>query len=517
MSRNLRIALAAGIAVALGVLGYRQWQASDPAPAQQTAAAAQAAPTRLFGRIPFEPCVVGGQQGLPPLEAYCGTFDVPEDRSRRGGRTIALDIAWLPAEARGGGAPDPVFFLAGGPGQAATDVANQVDMALRDVRRQRDVLLVDQRGTGGSNPLDCRDDKGAPLAFEEAASQDEAGLVAYAERCLASLRGRADPRFYTTGEAILDLDAVRAAIGAERINVVGGSYGTRVAQQYAMRFPERVRTVVLDGVAPNDLVVGGEFARRLDEALRKQDAQCARIQACKARYGEDLPGRLRALKQRLAQTPVEVAYLDPATNAPRRDTLTDEALVGLVHGVSYLPQLSALLPLVVAEAEQGRYGSLMSLAHIWSDEVGGQLNRGMQWSVVCAEDAQRYQPDPADAATVLGPDMARMFYAACQVWPRGVVAKNFHAPFRADAPVLLLSGELDPVTPPAYGERVAKGLPNARHLVLRGQGHGAMAMGCMPKLLGRFIESADPAALEAGCLDSLGYVPPFTTFNGWEP
>lgn len=516
MSRKLRIALA--IAVALSAIGFRQWQKADDRPGpRDSSPAAAAKATRHFGRIPFEPCVVGGKQGLPPLEAYCGTFEVPEDRGRPNGRRIALNIAWLAASSRSGGAPDPVFFIAGGPGQAATDVANQVDLALQEVRRQRDILLVDQRGTGQSNPLDCRDDAGAPLAFEDAASQDEAGLLAYANACLATVKRRADPRFYTTDHAVLDLDAVREAIGAERINLVGGSYGTRVAQRYATKFPAHTRSVVLDGVAPNDLVVGGEFARRLDEALRRQDARCRRIAACDERFGRDLPGRLRALKERLALAPVTVDYRDPATNLQRQDTLTDEALVGVVHGVSYLPQLSSLLPLVVAEAEEGRYGSLMALAHLWSEQIGGQLNRGMQWSVVCAEDAPRYRPDPGDAGTVLGPDMARMFFTACQVWPRGEVAADFHAPFRTKAPVLLLSGELDPVTPPVYGERVAQGLPNARHLVLRGQGHGAMAMGCMPKLLGRFIESADPETLEADCLDSLGYVPPFTTFNGWEP
>jgi pimeloyl-ACP methyl ester carboxylesterase len=476
---------------------------------------------RTFGRIAFKPCVIGGEQGLPTLEAQCATYAVAEDPARPEARRIALNIAWLPATGRGGGTPDPVFFLAGGPGQAATQVANQVDMALREVRKTRDVLLIDQRGTGKSNPLDCRDAKGEELAFDPAPDAGEQELLAYVEQCLKSLEGRADPRMYTTAHAIADLDAVRAALGVDQVNVIGGSYGTRVAQQYAMAYPRHTRSIVLDGVAPNRLVVGGEFARRLQEALVRQDAQCARLPACKARFasasGTDLLTRLNALKQRLKQAPVEVTYKDPASNEIRRDTLTSDTVVSLVHGVSYVPQLSSLLPLVVSEAEKGNHEPLMAIAHVWAGQMDNVMNRGMQWSVICTEDAPRYKPDPADADTVLGPDIARQFFTACQKWPRTTAPAKAFAPFKSDLPTLLLSGELDPVTPPVYGEEVAKGLANARHLVLRGQGHGTMVVGCTPKLISQFIEGLQPRALDAKCLDSLSYVPPFTSFNGWEP
>lgn len=472
---------------------------------------------RQFGTIAFKPCVLTNRQGLPAVEALCGNLPVAEDPTLPQGRQIALNIAWLPAHNQQGGTPDPVFFLAGGPGQAATEVAAQVDMGLREVRRLRDVILIDQRGTGRSNPLDCRDERGRTLKLDEAAPTDEVEMLAHVEQCLRSLDGRADPRFYTTGDAVRDLEAVRAALGVEKINLMGGSYGTRVAQQYAMAHPQRTRSVVLDGVAPNRLVVGGEFARTLEESLQRQDRQCAQQPACKARFGDDLIARLHRLKARLQATPVEVTYHDPATHAARHDRLDADTLTGLVQGVSYLPQLSALLPLVVSESEQGRHEPLMAISRVWSSQVGEQLNRGMQWSVICAEDAPRFRADPADSQTVLGADMARLFFTACRRWPRGEVAADFTQPYAVDVPTLLLSGELDPVTPPRFGEEVAKPLRNARHLTLRGQGHGTMAVGCVPKLLGQFLESADPKALEAGCLDSLNYVPPFTGFNGWEP
>ena len=521
MSRKLRFALA--IAVALGFFGYRQFAADDGKPSASPAPdpSGESTPVRKYGRIGFKPCVLSSEQGLPPVEAQCATFAVPEDRANPKARSIALNIAWLPAEDKSGGAPDPIFFLAGGPGQAATTLAAQIDMALHEARKQRGIVLIDQRGTGRSNPLDCRNEKGGPLKFDDSEQLDDAALSAYVGQCLKSMAGRADPRFYATGDAIADLDAVREAMGVDKINVMGGSYGTRVAQQYAMHYPKHTRSVVLDGVAPNRLVVGGEFAQRLQEALRKQDAQCAKLPACKARFsgdsGADLIARLNALKTRLAAAPVQVSYRDPDSNELKQDTLTADTLIGLTHGVSYLPQLSSLLPLVVSEAEQGRYEPLMSIAKFWSSQVGGELNRGMQWSVICAEDAPRYQPDPNDANTVLGPDMARTFFLACQQWPRGKMAADFTAPLKTDLPVLVTSGELDPVTPPIYGDEVVKNLRNGRHLVLRGQGHGAMSQGCMPKLLARFFETADAKGLDAKCLDSLSYVPPFTSFNGWEP
>lgn len=499
-------------ALAAGLLLAGCQPANDPA---ATATAESA--THHLGKVALKPCVLGGDNGMPTVEAQCGHFEVAENPAQPQGRRIKLNIARLPATGKGNAQPDPVFFLAGGPGQAAVQTAPIINAALREVRKQRDVILVDQRGTGGSNPLDCKDAKGQPLELDASRMPTDASLADFARQCLASLDGRADPRFYTTTHAIADLDAVRAAMGLDKINVVGGSYGTRVAQQYATRYPQHTRTVVIDGVAPNRLVVGGEFARTLQRALQLQQAQCAEQPQCKQRFGGDLVARIKALKDKLNAAPVDVAYRDPTTNAPKRDTLSGDMVSGMAQGMSYMPQLAAMLPLVVAEAEQGRYESLMAVAQVWSGQVVGQMNRGMQWSVVCAEDAPRYQADPVDADTVLGGDMGRMFFAACAVWPKGDVPADFHAPFKTSLPTLLLSGELDPVTPPSYADEVAKGLGNARHIVLRGQAHGTLGTGCMPKLLGQFIERADPKALDAKCLDSLTYTPPFTSFNGWEP
>jgi len=309
---------------------------------------------------------------------------------------------------------------------------------------------------------------------------------------------------------------VRAALGVDKINLVGGSYGTRVAQQYAARFPQHTRAVVIDGVAPNDLAVGGDFANTFESAIELQSAQCRKDAVCAKRFPVDTRTQLRNVMTTLAKAPVEVEYRDPGTAAVRRDPISANTVTSLAFMFSYMPELSSLLPVVLDEAAQGRYAPLMSLNSLATRNMAGQMNQGMQWSVICAEDADRYQEAPA-GDRLLGPEVARMFFAACPVWNVGTRPKNFTAPLSTDVPVLLLSGEFDPVTPPRYAEQVLKHLPSGRHIVARGQGHGTLGAGCMPRLLAQFMDKADAKALDASCLDTLTAVPAFTSFNGWEP
>ena len=499
--------LTAALAAAVLLSGCGQ----DPAAQKQAQAEAG---QRLYGRIAFRPCSLTSPFTADSIAAQCARYAVPENPALPKGRQVQLNIAWLPATDESDVAADPVFFLAGGPGQAATEVWPTMDAAFREVRKHRHVVLIDQRGTGKSNPLICRNAQGDSAVMED----DNAGMqdaVKFAGDCAAKLQ--ADPRYYTTTDAVRDLDNVRAALGVAKIDVVGGSYGTRVAQQYAMRYPQHTRAVVIDGVVPNELVLGSEHARNLDVSLALQFEQCRKTPACRQRFGDDPRAQLRELMARLKDKPVEVEYRDPTTGELKRDKATAGAVAGLTRMFAYAPQAAALLPLVLNEADQGRYAPLMSLTQMIQGQVSEQIMHGMQLSVICAEDADLLKDDPADADTVMGSDLSTVLVAQCKAWPTGERPADFHAPFKSSLPTLLLSGEFDPVTPPRYGEQVLKGLPNGRHLVLRGQGHGSFASGCMPKLMGQFLESADAKQLDAKCLDSLGYVPPFVSFNGWEP
>ena len=471
---------------------------------------------RQYGALAFTPCTLTSAQASANVEAQCATLQVPENPAAPDGRKIGLNIAWLDAANDGEGKGDPVFFLAGGPGQAATEVAAPVNLALRDVRKQRDIFLIDQRGTGKSNPLTCLDKDGKELPLDENAAPTPALIAGYAQRCAASLATRADTRFYTTTQAIGDLDAVRVALGVAKVNLIGGSYGTRVAQQYAARYPQHTRSVVIDGVAPNELVVGGDFATTFEDAITLQAAQCSKDPVCAKRFPVDTRTQLRNVMATLAKAPIEVEYRDPGTAQVRTDTLTPDTVTGLAFAFSYMPELSSLLPVVLDEAGQGRYAPLMSLSRMAGRTLGVQMSRGMQWSVICAEDADRYT-EPAAADRLLGPEVARMFFAACPAWNVGTRPKDFTAPFKSDLPVLLLSGQFDPVTPPRYAEQVLTHLPNGRHLIAKGQGHGTLNAGCMPRLLGLYLESGDARSLDATCLEALSPVPAFTSFNGWEP
>jgi pimeloyl-ACP methyl ester carboxylesterase len=523
MSRNVRTALV--LVLLAGIVAYRfhrdhaQPQASTPAAARAGADATPPPAQRRLGRIAFTPCTLAPQFGAAGVEAQCGSLSVAENPALPDGRRIALHIAWVPADEEGPTEPDPVFMLAGGPGQAATESYPQVAPAFRDVRRKRHIILVDQRGTGQSNPLLCDepDDKDAPASAGvrgDAAKADEARR--FAERCRDALSKTADLRFYTTTDAIRDLDAVRQAIGAAQLNLVGISYGTRVAQQYAMRYPHSTRALVLDSVAPNTLILGNDFARNLEQALDLQFGQCGKLPACAKALG-DPRSRLDALMARLRADPPLVRYRDAATNQVHEDRLLPEHVAGLMRMYAYAPLASSLLPLQLEEAAEGRYDGLMAMAKMLDSTLSGQMMFGMQLSVICSEDAYGLKSNPDDIATLLGNQFADHLGAQCAVWPKGAMPRDFHAPLRSKVPVLLMSGEYDPVTPPRYGSEVAKTLPNGRHLIVRGQGHNVIGTGCMPKLFAQFIDTADAKALDATCLDALPYTPPFTSFNGWEP
>ncbi|KAF1712680.1 alpha/beta hydrolase [Pseudoxanthomonas kalamensis DSM 18571] len=511
MSTKSRLLLALVLAAAF--VGFRLWQNQAPANAEadDTVAAADtaAAPVRTLGTLEFAPCALPVPGSGRALDAQCARFEVAENPAQPDARKIALNIAWLPPDNETDMAPDPVFFLAGGPGQAAITTYPQLDAAFREVRKHRSVILVDQRGTGESNPLTCPADKAAT-------DTDPAAAIAMTEACRDALAERADLRFYTTSDAIRDLEAVREAIGATQINLVGVSYGTRVAQQYAMRYPQQTRSIVLDSVVPNSLVLGNIFARNLDDALALQFDQCKQDATCRERLGEPRQ-QLDTLLATLERDRPRVKFRDARSGELREERLLPQHVVGLVRMYAYMPQAGALLPVLIHEANQGRYEELMALAQMLFGEMQDSMAMGMQLSVVCSEDGDRIAASSEDEGTVLGHALTEALIAQCKIWPKGEAPADFHAPLATPVPALVLEGEFDPVTPPRYGKEVADALPNGRLLVLRGQGHNVIGAGCMPRLFAQFVERGNAVDLDATCLDDLSYTQPFTSHNGWNP
>lgn len=461
-----------------------------------------------WGALDFTPCALANPAGRSSIDARCTTLEVPENPAEPEGRKISLNIAWVPASNEANASTDPVFFLAGGPGQASVATYPAVAAAFSELLKTRHVMLVDQRGTGESNPLTC--------ASEPEQDFDDASQMAAAARCRTALETRADLRFYTTGNAIADLDAVRQALGVQKINLMGVSYGTRVAQQYALNYPTHTRTVLLDSVVPNTLPLGNLWARNLEDALALQFSQCQQQPTCLEKLGNPRE-QLDSLLTRLRSDAPLVRYRDANTNEEKQARLTYGHVAGLTRMFAYAPQSAALLPNVIHEANQGRYDGLMALSQMLFSEMSDSMAMGMQYSVVCAEDGDSMIAREEDADTVLGNAITESLAAVCTHWPKGAVAQNFRQPLTGDIPVLAISGEYDPVTPPRYGDEAIERLGNARHLTLTGQGHNVIGAGCMPKLFAQFVQTADAKSLDASCLDTLHYTPPFTSFTGWEP
>ena len=318
--------------LALAVFGWIKLHPQrPPAPAAQPASATAAADstpaiTRRLGQLAFTPCTLASGFGTQTVEAQCSSLQVQENRAAPNGRKISLAIAWLPA--KGEAKPDPLFMLAGGPGQSALESFPGIAPAFAELRKKRDIILVDQRGTGGSNKLICKDSEGKSAAVED----EDYGLTAakaFAARCAAELSKKADLRFYSTTDAIQDLDTLRAAIGAAQINLMGVSYGTRVAQQYAKRYPTRTRTVTIDGIVPNTLILGNDHAKNLESSLDRQFGRCAQDKGCAEKLGNPR-ARLNALMTLLKTAPPMVRYRDGYNEFVKQpDCTPHHVIVGL--------------------------------------------------------------------------------------------------------------------------------------------------------------------------------------------
>jgi pimeloyl-ACP methyl ester carboxylesterase len=460
--------------------------------------------------LALSPCRLKGSA----YQAQCGTLRVPEDRARPAGRQIELRVAVVPALAREPEA-DPLFLLAGGPGQAATEAMGPILGAFERVHRSRDLVLVDQRGTGASHPLRCDlTDPSAPLA--ERLSGDAMRESKF-RNCLAGYD--ADPRFYTTSIAMQDLDAVRVALGYGQINLWGGSYGTRAALIYLREHGPQVRVAVLDGVAPLALKLPVTFAADAQRSMNLLFQHCAAEKSCNAAFPA-LDRQFGDLLDSLAKHPARAHVQDPLTGAPADVSITRDVFAAGLRGVLYQQDFASLAPLIVGRAAKGDFAPFVAATAGLDQGFAHTMSFGMMFSVVCAEDLPGTTPEEVEEAargTFLGPRLALDFLKVCSFWPRGAVPDHFRDPVRSDKPVLLLSGELDPATPPRWAELAARTLPGSVHLIVPGVGHGATAEGCVPQLIAEAIQKGAVQGLDASCLKPLRRPPFFVSFAGPPP
>jgi pimeloyl-ACP methyl ester carboxylesterase len=465
------------------------------------------APSPVAAAAALVPCRLPGvEQG-----ALCGVLARPLDPAAPQGRRIDIHFAVLPALARNK-KPDPVFFFAGGPGQSALALAGPVSGLLARLQNRRDIVLIDQRGTGRSAPLRCAD---SPPTRPLAEQFDPRRQVAEMAACRAALQllPHGELRHFTTALAVQDADAVRQAVGARQVNLVGVSYGTRVALDYARQFPQTVRRAVLDGVAPPDMALPQAAGADAQAAFDALLASCEADPACRARH----PAQ-RALWQRLLDgLPAAWTVTHPVTGRDEPVDVTAAMVQALVRQALYSPVLASALPVAIDAASAGRLGPLVGLATaLGGGRRSAALAQGMHFSVVCAEDLPRVD-GAAEPGTGVGGELMALYRAVCADWPRGEVPADFYTVPRAPGATLLLSGGIDPVTPPRHAERVAQALgPLARHVVVAQAGHGVLALPCQRDVLFRFIDAAsDGAALvvDADCAAALPRPPAFVPLS----
>jgi pimeloyl-ACP methyl ester carboxylesterase len=463
--------------------------------------ACQSAQRTVLDRL--HPCDIA--EGPP--DAFCGQLQVFENRDTHAGRTIDLKIVVAPALRRDA-QPDPLFVFEGGPGGGAATLAPYRVPMFRRFQIDRDIVLVDQRGTGASNGLDCTVDDGDRDDFR---ALDDYPVDRF-RHCLDTLD--ADPRLYTTPIAMDDIDDVRAYLGYESINLWGGSYGTRAALVYLKRHEAHVRSVVLDGVAPTDMHLPLYMARDSQRALDRLIEDCARDVSCRQQF-PDLAKTIRQLWTTLTTRPV-VSFTHPRTGQPERATVSQRLVAGIVFQALYVPEVAALLPRLLTDAAAGNYQGLFALAFSRDLPKGG-MSDGMFLSVVCAEDLPRITPDDIareTAAGFIGTVMFDTQMRPCEFWPRGSVADDYYVPVASDRPVLIFSGADDPVTPPSWGEQVASHLPRSRHFVVPGAGHITFMRGCVPEMVAAFLQRASADDLDGSCLTALSRPPFFTSYTG---
>ncbi len=464
------------------------------------------------GSLPLHECRLEHPLRLASIQARCGELKVPEDRSVPGGASIELSVAVVPAlNRRAAGAP--LFLLAGGPGQGATAMYTSFAGAFARVNRNHDIVLVDQRGTGGSAALNCDypDDWQAPAD----------AMPALREATLACLHKYGDRvRFYTSSAAVADLEAVRVALGLPAIDLYAVSYGTRVAQLYMRRYPKAVHAVILDGVTYPEQAIGAATPADGQRALDLIVKRCRESKECAAAYPE-LQQDLDSLRQRFGPQKSQITMDDPNSGLPLKVEFNRGMLNASLRFLSYSATQASLLPALLHRAAQGGLGNLAAQTVMTARQVGDQLASGMQNSVICSEDQPFFAAAALDRAaigrTYQGTEQLDALEEICKLWPRGPVDADLHSPLKSDIPTLLLSGEADPVTPPAAAERAARGLAHHRHLILSGEGHGQVATGCVPRLMAEFLDAAAPEKLDATCLQRHIPAPFFVNMTGPAP
>lgn len=475
------------------------------------AALLMAAPSSR-AEIEFKPCYVTGSAGNGNLQAQCATWQRPLNPDDVDSPQVELFVTKLESTALTPAA-DAFTLINGGPGASSIEMMVDLAPVLQAFTRERDVVVIDQRGTGDSAPMICQ------ALTDSTEILDAAQTIELTQDCIDKLPY--DPRYFSTAVAVEDLEALRIALNYEQLSVYGVSYGTRVALQYMRTYPESLRSVVIDGVVPPTEVLGENIAVNSQRTLDALFSRCLQQPDCGGRF-PNLQADFARLSDTLRNNPVTMNIQHPVTGVPTEVEVSYGHLAVWIRLALYAPATSALIPLIINEAANAQnYLPIAASALRMLHQLNDSMNYGMHNAVVCTEDAPFFDDSTVDferlEATYLGREMYDTLKTMCSTWPAGVIDKDMKQPLVSSVPTLVLSGEYDPITPPEYGDAVMPGLANAKHVIAPGQGHGTIAQGCIPRLILEFVESADPGSVDASCVQHLGSYPFFVDLMGPPP
>lgn len=422
----------------------------------------------------------------------CGFVSVPENYNAPNGKQIQVHYAVLPA-VKPSFTQEALLAIAGGPGQSAIENAASFDQIFSKVRQQRDILLIDQRGTGQSNLLQCSGDgfEGA-LALNE----DDLDIAVDTQECLDTIE--ADVAQYGSQTALKDFEAVRNHLGYQKLHIYGISYGTRMAQLYMRHYPQVLATVTLDGVVPMQQSVL-HIGDAIDRAIGLLLDNCSSNELCHDQFGE-LEQELNQVNTLLSQGPLISQTRDPLTNEPTQLTMTRAKFMGAIRMALYSTNVRALLPHAIHQAAQGNYQAIMGLYALTVNSTG--IAAGMHAAVVCGEDWQRFGEDERRRAqqSYFSREMLNGFDKTCPIWNIPVVDDSFSAAIASDIPTLVLSGQIDPATPPSWGEMAMEKLTQAKHFIAPYATHGVAYQSCGNDLVAQLVSSGTIESLSAECL-----------------
>jgi pimeloyl-ACP methyl ester carboxylesterase len=448
--------------------------------------------------VTLTPCRIEGVEE----ELRCGVYEVFENRRTRQGRMLPLKIVLIPARQPH---PEhgPIFSLAGGPGETATELVAYLISS--NLNAEQDVVLLDERGTGEGHRLDCRSlgsDDNLQGYFK--APFDPA----VARVCRTELERQYDLSQYTTAAFVEDLEEVRGAMGYEKINLEGGSFGTYAAQMYIRRYGDRVRSVFLNSLVTHSNRVPLEMARTSQQALDHLFSQCESQVECHAAYPnvrEDFAGLLA----KLSEEPVLTWVRHPVTGARTVVRLPESAFVDAVRVMLYSIESARQIPFLIRQATIGDFNPFAEVALRMVRGIYGGVRVGLNYSVTCNEFVNRIRPEDIGTATrgrFFGAWRIKGQMATCKEWPRTDLPGDFFEAFQSNVPTLLVSGDTDPVSPPEYGEEVQSFMPNSTHLVVPGGGH-TPDNACVRSVRAEFFRTGVARGLDTSCMTLLRPAP----------